>query len=145
VTLWERGKSPPLALRTFNFKDAVIMPGVIDVHTHLDEPGREEWEGKFPWANYVCSAIHAASRSQAWKLVLTVRLMHDKHQPAYARQWLGVMQALQFCKPGGCAWCAISLCRYPNGHAVGRCWWYHDRYRHAAPLLPRNHVGGACH
>jgi allantoinase len=36
----------PLALRTLNFKDAVIMPGVMDVHTHLNEPGREDWEGK---------------------------------------------------------------------------------------------------
>ena len=28
-----------------NFKDAVIFPGVIDVHAHLNEPGREDWEG----------------------------------------------------------------------------------------------------
>ncbi|KAG2492833.1 hypothetical protein HYH03_008988 [Edaphochlamys debaryana] len=28
-----------------NFKDAVISPGVIDVHIHLNEPGRVEWEG----------------------------------------------------------------------------------------------------
>lgn len=29
-----------------NFKDAVISPGVIDVHIHLNEPGRVEWEGE---------------------------------------------------------------------------------------------------
>ncbi|GLC40179.1 hypothetical protein PLESTB_000259700 [Pleodorina starrii] len=28
-----------------NFKHAVISPGVIDVHIHLNEPGRVEWEG----------------------------------------------------------------------------------------------------
>ncbi|GAX85441.1 hypothetical protein CEUSTIGMA_g12857.t1, partial [Chlamydomonas eustigma] len=28
-----------------DFKDSVIMPGVIDVHAHLNEPGREDWEG----------------------------------------------------------------------------------------------------
>jgi allantoinase len=28
-----------------NFGDAVIMPGVIDVHVHINEPGRTEWEG----------------------------------------------------------------------------------------------------
>ncbi|VAH39002.1 unnamed protein product [Triticum turgidum subsp. durum] len=28
-----------------DYGDAVIMPGLIDVHAHLDEPGREEWEG----------------------------------------------------------------------------------------------------
>lgn len=25
--------------------DAVIMPGVVDVHVHVNEPGRSEWEG----------------------------------------------------------------------------------------------------
>lgn len=28
-----------------DYGDAVVMPGLIDVHSHLDEPGREEWEG----------------------------------------------------------------------------------------------------
>lgn len=29
-----------------NFKHAVVAPGVIDVHIHLNEPGRVEWEGE---------------------------------------------------------------------------------------------------
>lgn len=33
--------------QTIDYGDAVVMPGLIDVHTHLDDPGREEWEG-FP-------------------------------------------------------------------------------------------------
>ena len=28
-----------------NLKDAVIGPGLIDIHTHLNEPGRDSWEG----------------------------------------------------------------------------------------------------
>lgn len=28
-----------------DYGDAVVMPGLIDVHAHLDEPGRAEWEG----------------------------------------------------------------------------------------------------
>ncbi|XP_078168683.1 allantoinase isoform X1 [Carex rostrata] len=28
-----------------DYGDAVVMPGLIDVHAHLDEPGREKWEG----------------------------------------------------------------------------------------------------
>ncbi|KAF6142051.1 hypothetical protein GIB67_038019 [Kingdonia uniflora] len=28
-----------------DYGDAVVMPGLIDVHAHLDEPGRTEWEG----------------------------------------------------------------------------------------------------
>ncbi|KAF2303356.1 hypothetical protein GH714_017093 [Hevea brasiliensis] len=30
-----------------DYDEAVIMPGLIDVHAHLDDPGRAEWEG-FP-------------------------------------------------------------------------------------------------
>ncbi|CAH9093604.1 unnamed protein product [Cuscuta epithymum] len=30
-----------------DYGDAVVMPGLIDVHAHLDDPGRTEWEG-FP-------------------------------------------------------------------------------------------------
>jgi len=36
---------PSLGLRVLNFGDALISPGVIDVHAHLNEPGREDWEG----------------------------------------------------------------------------------------------------
>ncbi|MCB9163980.1 MAG: amidohydrolase family protein, partial [Flavobacteriales bacterium] len=28
-----------------SFGDKVIMPGVIDAHVHINEPGRTEWEG----------------------------------------------------------------------------------------------------
>ncbi|KAK6917535.1 Amidohydrolase-related [Dillenia turbinata] len=30
-----------------DYGEAVVMPGLIDVHAHLDDPGRTEWEG-FP-------------------------------------------------------------------------------------------------
>ncbi|RWR92054.1 Amidohydrolase 1 [Cinnamomum micranthum f. kanehirae] len=28
-----------------DYGEAVVMPGLVDVHVHLDEPGRAEWEG----------------------------------------------------------------------------------------------------
>eukprot|EP00268_Persea_americana_P034305 TRINITY_DN33961_c0_g1_i2.p1 TRINITY_DN33961_c0_g1~~TRINITY_DN33961_c0_g1_i2.p1 ORF type:complete len:504 (-),score=104.83 TRINITY_DN33961_c0_g1_i2:482-1993(-) len=28
-----------------DYGEAVVMPGLVDVHAHLDEPGRAEWEG----------------------------------------------------------------------------------------------------
>src|SRR4249919_1074955 len=28
-----------------DFGDAVLMPGVVDAHVHVNEPGRTEWEG----------------------------------------------------------------------------------------------------
>ena len=31
--------------RTSDYGDLVIMPGVIDTHVHINEPGRTEWEG----------------------------------------------------------------------------------------------------
>ncbi|KAK1556528.1 hypothetical protein Q3G72_006802 [Acer saccharum] len=31
--------------QVFDYGEAVIMPGLIDVHAHLDDPGRTEWEG----------------------------------------------------------------------------------------------------
>ncbi|XP_024029114.1 allantoinase isoform X2 [Morus notabilis] len=33
--------------QVIDYGDAVVMPGLIDVHAHLDDPGRTEWEG-FP-------------------------------------------------------------------------------------------------
>ena len=30
---------------TVSFGDAVIMPGIIDAHVHINEPGRTDWEG----------------------------------------------------------------------------------------------------
>lgn len=29
-----------------DYGSAVISPGVIDVHVHMNEPGREDWEGR---------------------------------------------------------------------------------------------------
>jgi len=29
----------------FDFGNAVIMPGIVDTHVHINEPGRTEWEG----------------------------------------------------------------------------------------------------
>ncbi len=31
--------------KVLSFQHAMIIPGAIDVHIHLNEPGREEWEG----------------------------------------------------------------------------------------------------
>ena len=33
------------AMPVLDYGDAVVMPGLVDVHVHMNEPGREEWEG----------------------------------------------------------------------------------------------------
>jgi len=35
----------PDALRHLDAGDAVLLPGVVDTHVHVNEPGRTEWEG----------------------------------------------------------------------------------------------------
>ncbi|XP_051125879.1 allantoinase isoform X2 [Andrographis paniculata] len=38
-----------------DYGEAVVMPGLIDVHSHLDDPGRAEWEG-FPSGTMAAAA-----------------------------------------------------------------------------------------
>lgn len=40
-TIVEVGEEPP----EVDFGDLVIMPGLVDSHVHVNEPGRTEWEG----------------------------------------------------------------------------------------------------
>lgn len=32
-------------MHTLDYGELIISPGLIDTHTHMDEPGREHWEG----------------------------------------------------------------------------------------------------
>jgi len=35
----------PSGTRGIDYGDAVVMPGLVDTHVHVNEPGRTEWEG----------------------------------------------------------------------------------------------------
>ena len=35
----------PTGILTYDAADLVVMPGVVDTHVHVNEPGRTEWEG----------------------------------------------------------------------------------------------------
>ena len=38
-------REAPRAARTIDAGDAAVVPGVVDSHVHINEPGRTEWEG----------------------------------------------------------------------------------------------------
>jgi allantoinase len=40
----ERAKAP-VAARVVDAGDLVVLPGLVDAHVHINEPGRTEWEG----------------------------------------------------------------------------------------------------
>ena len=35
-------------MQVLDYGSAVVAPGLIDVHVHMNEPGRVEWEGTQP-------------------------------------------------------------------------------------------------
>ena len=51
VVLIENGKitavtkNPPAGIPIDDAGDNVVMPGLVDCHVHVNEPGRTEWEG----------------------------------------------------------------------------------------------------
>jgi allantoinase len=41
----QKGKIASKEMPFYDYKNLVIMPGIIDPHVHINEPGRTEWEG----------------------------------------------------------------------------------------------------
>lgn len=33
--------------KVYDYAHAVVSPGLVDLHVHMDEPGREHWEGTY--------------------------------------------------------------------------------------------------
>src|SRR5207302_2907701 len=45
ITAVHEHGGPPDAARQLDVGDAALLPGVVDSHVHVNEPGRTEWEG----------------------------------------------------------------------------------------------------
>lgn len=52
----------PAGCALFDTKDSVVMPGLVDTHVHINEPGRAEWEG-------FTTATHAAASGGVTTLI----------------------------------------------------------------------------
>src|SRR2546426_6832145 len=45
ITAVHEHGGPPDAARRLDVGDAALLPGVVDTHVHVNEPGRTDWEG----------------------------------------------------------------------------------------------------
>src|SRR5437773_9084813 len=45
ITAIDKFDSAPAGIELVDAGDDVVMPGLVDTHVHLNEPGRTEWEG----------------------------------------------------------------------------------------------------
>jgi len=84
-------KDAPAGATLRDFGDAVLLPGLVDSHVHINEPGRTEWEG-----------FATATRAAAWGGVTTlvdmplncvpettnVEALEDKRAAAKGQAWV---------------------------------------------------------
>ena len=45
VAITPRGASTPAGVRLVDAGGCIVMPGLVDTHVHMNDPGRAEWEG----------------------------------------------------------------------------------------------------
>lgn len=55
-----------------DYGDLIVSPGLIDTHVHLNEPGREHWEGRSsvppPSACLLCCAVVRQNQGDRFKV-----------------------------------------------------------------------------
>lgn len=59
----------------YDYGHAVVSPGLVDMHVHMDEPGREHWEGIAAACTGHSSVMHCT-----WWHASTILVMHMHNQ-----------------------------------------------------------------
>src|SRR5215472_5809802 len=89
----------PPASNLHDLRDLVIMPGIVDTHVHVNEPGRTNWEGY----ETACAAAAAGGVTTIVDMPLnsvpattTVRALNEKRRAAgqtrvHVEFWGGVV------------------------------------------------------
>ena len=81
----------PPGVERIDFGDAVLLPGLVDTHVHINEPGRTEWEG-------FQTATQAAAAGGVTTLVdmplncvpetIDVPALEEKRKAAQGKSWV---------------------------------------------------------
>jgi allantoinase len=90
VTAWD---DVPAGVEVVDAGDAVVSPGAVDIHVHVNEPGRTDWEG-------FATATRAAAAGGVTTIVdmplnsipatTTVPALHEKQEAARGQCWIDV-------------------------------------------------------
>jgi allantoinase len=91
ITAISEWNDPPKAAILHDFGDLALLPGLVDSHVHINEPGRTEWEG-------FATATRAAAAGGVTTLVdmplncipetTSVTALEEKRKAAGGRAWV---------------------------------------------------------
>jgi allantoinase len=91
ITQVRRWNDMPAGARLHDYGDHVLMPGLVDTHVHINEPGRTEWEG-------FVTATQAAAAGGVTTLVdmplncipetIDAKALEAKRQAAAGKTWV---------------------------------------------------------
>ena len=86
-------ETPPASREVIDAGDLVVMPGLVDTHVHVNEPGRTDWEG-FETATRAAAAGGVTTLLDmplnSIPATTSVSALHEKAGAAMGRSWVDV-------------------------------------------------------
>ena len=83
----------PLGIETIDYGDLVVMPGIVDTHVHINQPGRTDWEGfatatRAGAAGGVTTLVDMPLNSDP--VTTSVEALKAKREAAHGKLWVDV-------------------------------------------------------